>query len=68
MVKIITNYLLEWNISTKNGKIILKFTDKGSEEIIEDLDFETFSALASVLGKGKAKYNPTDNSIYNVMS
>lgn len=68
MIKIIANYLLEWNINTKSGKIILIFTDKGSERIIEDLNFETFSALVSVLEKGKAKYNPTDNSIYNIVS
>lgn len=67
MIKIIKDYLLDWNINTKSGKIILKFTEKASEEIIEDLDFETFLALASVLEKGKAKYNPTDNSIYNVI-
>lgn len=67
MIKIITNYLLEWNINSKSGKIILKFISVGSEEIMDDLDFETFTALANVLGKGKAKYDPTDNSIYNVM-
>ena len=67
MSKIITNYLLEWNINSKSGKIILKFTNVGSEEIMDDLDFETFTALANVLEKGKAKYNPADNSIYNVL-
>ncbi|WP_345990862.1 hypothetical protein AAEU33_02655 [Chryseobacterium sp. Chry.R1] len=67
MTKIITNYLLDWNIKSRSGKIILKFKDAGSEEIMEDLDYETFSALAHVLGKGEAKYDPTDNSIYNVM-
>jgi hypothetical protein len=67
MTKLITDYLLDWNINSKSGKIILRFSGVGSEEIIEDLDFETFSALASVLGKGRAKYNSNDNSIYNVM-
>lgn len=57
MTKIITNYLLDWNIKSRSGKIILKFKDAGSEEIMEDLDYETFSALAHVLGKGKAKYD-----------
>ncbi|MBK1894290.1 hypothetical protein [Chryseobacterium paridis] len=66
-MKTITNYLLDWNISSKKGKVILKFKDAASEEIMDDLDYETFSALAHVLGKGKAKYDPTDNSIFNVM-
>ena len=66
MTRIITDYLLEWNISSKSGKIILKFTSAGSEEIMEDLDYETFTALANVLGKGRAKYDSNDNSIYNV--
>lgn len=68
MIKTITNYVLEWNINSKSGKIILKFTSTGSEEIMDNLDYETFTALAHVLEKGKAKYDPTDNSIYNVMS
>lgn len=65
-MKTIVDYLLEWNITSKKGKVILKLKDS-DPEIIDDLDFQEFSALAIVLEKGNAKFNETENSIYNVM-
>ncbi|AZA58972.1 hypothetical protein EG349_09890 [Chryseobacterium shandongense] len=65
-MKTIVDYLLEWNITSKKGKVILKLKDS-DPEIIDDLDFQEFSALAIVLEKGNAKFDETENSIYNVM-
>ncbi|MEC5172415.1 MULTISPECIES: hypothetical protein [Chryseobacterium] len=65
-MKIIVDYLLEWNISSKKGKVILKLKD-ADPEIIDDLNFQEFSALAIVLEKGNARFDETENSIYNVM-
>lgn len=65
-MKIIVDYLLEWNIASKKGKVILKLKDS-DPEIIDDLDFQEFSALATVLEKGNARFDETENSIYNVM-
>ncbi|SMP19551.1 hypothetical protein [Chryseobacterium profundimaris] len=65
-MKIIIDYLLEWNITSKTGKVILKLKDS-EPEIIRDLDFQEFSALAIVLEKGNARFDKTENSIYNVM-
>ncbi|WP_042719960.1 hypothetical protein [Flavobacterium sp. B17] len=65
-MKIIIDYLLEWNITSKKGKVILKLKDS-NPEIIDDLDFQEFSALAIVLEKGNARFNEKENSIYNVM-
>lgn len=65
-MKIIVDYLLEWNIASKKGKVILKLKDS-NPEIIDDLDFQEFSALATVLEKGNARFDETENSIYNVM-
>ncbi len=65
-MKTIVDYLLEWNITSKKGKVILKLKDS-DPEIIDDLDFQEFSALATVLEKGNAKFDETENSIYNVM-
>ncbi|UPQ75023.1 MULTISPECIES: hypothetical protein [Chryseobacterium] len=65
-MKIIVDYLLEWNISSKKGKVILKLKDADTE-IIDDLNFQEFSALAIVLEKGNARFDETENSIYNVM-
>ncbi|MDH6252053.1 hypothetical protein M2347_001780 [Chryseobacterium sp. H1D6B] len=44
------------------------FKEGEPEKMIEDLDFQTFAALADVLGKGKTKLDEKDNSIYNVKS
>ena len=65
-LQLFIDYLLEWNITSKKGKVILKLKDS-DPEIIDDLDFQEFSALAIVLEKGNAKFNETENSIYNVM-
>ncbi|NML57919.1 hypothetical protein [Chryseobacterium cheonjiense] len=65
-MKLIVDYLLEWNITSKKGKVILKLKDS-NPEIIDDLDFQEFSALAIVLQKGNARFDETENSIYNVM-
>ncbi|SHE72305.1 hypothetical protein [Chryseobacterium takakiae] len=65
-MKIIVDYLLEWNISSKKGKVILKLKN-ADPEIIEDLNYQDFSALAIVLEKGNARFDDTENSIYNVM-
>ncbi|MEA1849822.1 hypothetical protein U9K52_12930 [Chryseobacterium sp. MHB01] len=65
-MKIIVDYLLEWNLSSKKGKVILKLKD-ADPEIIDDLNFQEFSALAIVLEKGNARFDETENSIYNVM-
>ncbi|WP_346983952.1 hypothetical protein [Chryseobacterium sp. POE27] len=65
-MKIIVDYLLEWNITSKKGKVILKLKDT-DPEIIDDLDFQEFSALAIVLEKGNVRFNEKENSIYNVM-
>lgn len=66
IMKIIVDYLLEWNITSKKGKVILKLQD-ADPEIINNLDFQQFSALAMVLEKGNARFDTADNSIYNVM-
>lgn len=66
IMKIIIDYLLEWNITSKKGKVILKLEDT-DPEIINNLDFQEFSALALVLGKGNARFDTSDNSIYNVL-
>ncbi|WP_312903050.1 hypothetical protein [Chryseobacterium taichungense] len=65
-MKTIVDYLLEWNITSKKGKVILKLKDT-DPEIIDDLDFQEFSALAIVLEKGNARFSEKEKSIYNVM-
>lgn len=62
----IKRYVLEWNVSSNNGKIILELQDDSTKRI-EDLNFEKFMALTKVLEKGNA-WLKNNNTIYNVFS
>lgn len=62
----INRYVLEWNVSSNVGKIILDLQGNGTR-LIEDLNFEKFMAITKVLEKGNA-WLKNNNTIYNVFS
>ncbi|MCY1659945.1 hypothetical protein [Chryseobacterium sp. SL1] len=59
----IGRYLLEWNITTNSGKIILELFGRNTE-FVENLNFEKFMALTKVLEKGNA-WVRNGNIIFN---
>lgn len=64
MQTVIKYYILDWNIASSTGKIVLQL-DGEDPKVIENLDFETFTAIASVLARGNSKFDSTTRSVFN---
>ncbi|MCJ8152435.1 hypothetical protein MKJ01_01505 [Chryseobacterium sp. SSA4.19] len=62
----ITNYLLEWNINTNSGRIILELLGRPTQ-FVDPIDFENFIVLTKVLAKGNA-WIRNGNIIFNKFS
>lgn len=56
-------YILEWNVSSNVGKIVLDLQDEDARSI-ENLNFEKFIALTKVLEKNNA-WIRNNNTIFN---
>lgn len=64
METIIEYYFLDWNITSSRGKIVLKLEDK-EPEVLENLNFNAFTAIALVLAHGSAKFDSVTHSVFN---
>lgn len=64
MQTIIEYYILDWNITSSRGKIVLKLED-GEPKVLENLNFNAFTAIALVLAHGSSKFDSTNLSVFN---
>lgn len=64
METIIEYYILDWNTTSSIGKIVLKLED-GEAEVLENLSFNAFTAIALVLAHGSSKFDSTTHSVFN---